>query len=159
MIEKKIQSTEEINSKEIYLVTLEGLKKISIEEALELAQRELNDLVQCSLYNDLPLCKIKNYEQEQYYRKKNKKKSVYIETKIINISPNIDDYDLARKITIIRKFLDNKCIVMIRKKYVRGITKKMNKTIDIETRCRENGIILESTKSKNMYKVTINEKK
>ena len=65
----------EINAKRVILITHTGHNKgnISIDEALSTARTYNLDLVQMN-NEDIPVCKLMNYQKEEYRRKKNTKK-------------------------------------------------------------------------------------
>lgn len=91
----------------INLITENGIIKISYQEAQSKADKQDLDLVQVSMKDNLPLCKIFNYEKFIYEQKKNKKNQKKQELKEIKLSPSIAENDLNVKVKAAKKFIEN----------------------------------------------------
>lgn len=79
----------------------EFLGEMYLSEALSLAYRQEKDLVQIS-YEDIPVCRICNYNLFKYELKKKNKEKIQAQKikkiKIIKLSLNIGENDLKQKI-------------------------------------------------------------
>ena len=82
----------------------------SLAEALELAEKHENDLVEISPKTIPPVCKIMDYGQFLYQRKKSdkkaKKKQKQTEVKGIRLSFRISQHDIDIKANQAKKFLE-----------------------------------------------------
>ena len=91
--------------------TGEKLGKLSLEEAMDIAEGKNLDLVLVSPNPEMPVCKIMNYGKykfEQAKREKEaRKKQKSFEVKEIRITPNIDTHDFEFKAKNARKFLED----------------------------------------------------
>ena len=91
--------------------TGEKLGKLSLDDAIDVAEEKNLDLVLVSPNPEMPVAKIMNYGKykfEQAKREKEaKKKQKVIETKEIRITPNIEEHDFGFKAKNARKFLEN----------------------------------------------------
>lgn len=81
-----------------------GIALMSSDEALKLADDLGLDLVLIN-ENDIPTCKILNYEKFIYNQEKNKSKNKSLPLKEIKLGPNIGENDLNTKVNQIVKFL------------------------------------------------------
>ena len=84
---------------------------ISIEEALQAANKAGLDLVEIQPNVTPPVCKILDYGKFKYeaQRERNeaRKKQKVIEVKEIKLRPNIDHHDFEVKMKSVKKFIDN----------------------------------------------------
>ena len=84
---------------------------ISIEEALQAANKAGLDLVEIQPNVTPPVCKILDYGKFKYEAQKRKnearKKQKVIEVKEIKLRPNIDHHDFEVKMRSVKKFIDN----------------------------------------------------
>lgn len=84
---------------------------ISLDEALDLAEKQKLDLVNISPNAIPPVCKIMSYGKYKYEltkkEKESKKKQKVINVKEIRLTPNIEDHDLGVKAKNASKFLED----------------------------------------------------
>ena len=84
---------------------------MTIEMALQKADRAGLDLVEVSPNTTPPVCKILDYGKFRYEKQKqiknNKKKQHVIQVKEIRVRPNTGDHDLTTKLTKAQQFLLN----------------------------------------------------
>lgn len=119
---KEMQINEEINDKELRVITGDGeqLGIMSAEEALNEAEKRGLDLVKIAPQATPPVCKIMDYSKYRFEQtkkeKENKKNQRVIEIKEVRLSLNIDKHDFDTKVNHARKFLTqgNKVKVTIR---------------------------------------------
>lgn len=119
---KEMQINEEINDKELRVITDSGeqLGIMSAEEALKEADKRDLDLVKIAPQATPPVCKIMDYSKyrfEQAKREKEQKKNQrVVEIKEVRLSLNIDKHDFDTKANQAKKFLgqENKVKVSIR---------------------------------------------
>jgi translation initiation factor IF-3 len=82
---------------------------LSIDEALDLADKQKLDLVNISPNAKPPVCRIMSYGKYKYEltkkEKESKKKQKVINVKEIRLTPNIEDHDLSVKAKNATKFL------------------------------------------------------
>ena len=158
MIATEIKKIDDLEFSEVYLASSgiddKSIVKEDLKIALKYADDNLLNLIHVGWYEKLPLCKFKDLSKERYYKNKSIKNTRVVSQKKILISPNIDNFDLQRKVELIYKALEKKLSVNIQKQFKRGFRKKMNKEIDIEQRLLEYGIILKST-GKNLFKAEL----
>lgn len=117
-----MQINEEINDKELRVITADGeqLGIMSAKEALKEAESRDLDLVKIAPQATPPVCKIMDYSKyrfEQAKREKESKKNQrVVEIKEVRLSLNIDKHDFETKVNHARKFLGqgNKVKVSIR---------------------------------------------
>lgn len=108
----------------VKLVTEEGLKSVTLGEALKKANEEGMDLV---LLNDRDnICKIMNYSKYLYEQKKQKKVQKKLVTKEIKFGPGIAEHDLNIKIKNAKKMLSNKNRVKFIMTFRGRITQQMD---------------------------------
>lgn len=84
---------------------------ISLQEALEHAEKAGMDLVEVSPNADPPVCKVMDYGKYRYKQSKKlhdaKKSQTVIHVKEIRLRPKTEEHDIQVKIRHIKKFLDN----------------------------------------------------
>lgn len=108
---KEMQINEEINDKELRVITFDGeqLGIMSADEALKEAEKRDLDLVKIAPQATPPVCKIMDYSKyrfEQAKREKESKKNQHVvEIKEVRLSLNIDKHDFDTKVNHTRKFL------------------------------------------------------
>ena len=119
---KEMQINEEINDKELRVITESGeqLGIMSADDALKEAEKRDLDLVKIAPQATPPVCKIMDYSKyrfEQAKREKEQKKNQrVVEIKEVRLSLNIDKHDFETKVNQAKKFLsqENKVKVTIR---------------------------------------------
>lgn len=83
----------------------------SIEEALQMAEEQVLDLVEISAKADPPVCRIVDYSKFKYEQKKKQKeqkaKTHKTVLKEIRFSPNTDDHDFNFKVNHAKNFLED----------------------------------------------------
>ncbi len=110
---KELQINEQIREKEVRVIDSDGtqLGVISIDEALNLAEKQKLDLVNISPNAVPPVCKIMSYGKYKYElakkEKESKKKQKIINVKEIRLTPNIEEHDLGVKAKNASKFLED----------------------------------------------------
>ena len=116
------QINEAIRAKEVRLIDENGEMRgiVSIDEALDLAEKADLDLVNISPNAEPPVCKILDYGKyryEQQKKEKNAKKNQHVtEIKEIRLSASIEDHDVEVKAKAASRFLQegNKVKVSLR---------------------------------------------
>ncbi len=102
---------EQIRDKEVRLIGADGeqLGIVSAKDALAMAKEQELDLVKIAPTAKPPVCKIIDYGKYRYEmarkEKEARKKQKITEVKEVQLSPNIDDNDLATKANQARKFI------------------------------------------------------
>ena len=100
--------------------TGEKLGKLSLEEAMDIAEGKNLDLVLVSPNPEMPVAKIMNYGKYKFEQSKKekeaKKKQKVQETKELRITPNIEEHDFGFKAKNAKKFLEdgNKVKITVR---------------------------------------------
>lgn len=135
---------EEIKTKKVLMVTDDGLKEMSIEEALEKAYENNLDLVQVSQKDSLPVCKLTDAAKLAYEKKKKEKEmrknsmKNRVVIKEVQLGVGTQQHDIETKLNNVRKWLyKEKCKVRITLK-LRGrekirtemATKKLNAILE-----------------------------
>ena len=84
---------------------------VSIEEALDWAEKEDLDLVEVAPLADPPVCRLLDFGKfkydEQKRQRKNKKKQHTVAVKEVRMRPGIGDHDLETKLNQAIKFLED----------------------------------------------------
>lgn len=111
MKEQNISINDEIRASKVLVIKEDGSKEeMELEQALNLAKELDLDLVQMNI-QEIPVCKLMNYEKFIYQKQKREKeqkkkqKQNIGETKEIRLSANIDINDLKTKANQTNKFL------------------------------------------------------
>ncbi len=113
----------EITASSVRLVDENGemLGVVTLEKALDHAQRLGLDLVEISPHAEPPVCKIMDFGKYKYQEKKklhdSRKKQKTITTKEIKLRPTISDHDLGIKVKSINSFIEDGDKVKISLKY------------------------------------------
>lgn len=100
--------------------TGEKLGKLSLEEAMDIAEGKNLDLVLVSPNPEMPVAKIMNYGKYKFEQAKKekeaKKKQKVLEVKELRVTPNIEEHDFEFKSKNARKFLEdgNKVKITVR---------------------------------------------
>lgn len=100
--------------------TGEKLGKLSLEEAMDIAEGKNLDLVLVSPNPEMPVAKIMNYGKYKFEQAKKekeaKKKQKIQETKELRITPNIEEHDFGFKAKNAKKFIEdgNKVKITVR---------------------------------------------
>lgn len=108
---KKTEINEDIRDREVRLIDENGdqLGVVSIQEAMELADKRERDLVKIAPGARPPVCKIMDYGKHKYEQakreKETRKKQKTVQVKEIRLSLNIEDNDIKTKATNAAKFL------------------------------------------------------
>lgn len=113
----------EIQSSKVKVVTEDGLKLMSLEEALIFANRDDLDLVEVSKDGDVSICKCMDYSKHLYQQKKKEKTQPKKESmKEIKLGCMIADHDLETKVNNIERLVNkgHKVKVVIILKGYRG---------------------------------------
>ncbi|NCG20680.1 MAG: translation initiation factor IF-3, partial [Rhodobacterales bacterium] len=80
------------------------------EDAMRLANERGLDLIEVAPNGRPPVCKIADYGQLKYDRKKRaasaRKNQVQVQTKEVKVRPKTDEHDMAVKVRHARRFLD-----------------------------------------------------
>lgn len=119
---KELRTNEQIRTREVRLIDVEGEQKgvVPIVDALKLAQESGVDLVEIAPQANPPVCKIMDYGKYKFEQEKklkeSKKKQKLMKLKEIRMQPKIETHDLQFKSKHIREFLEdgNKVKVTIR---------------------------------------------
>lgn len=112
MKDQMVKMNENIESDIIRVIDNEGtqLGVMKLQDGLHYARKVDMDLVEVSPQAHPPVCKIVDWGRYQFESKKKAKlarsKQVVIETKELQLRPNIDEHDLQVKLRNARKFLD-----------------------------------------------------
>ena len=89
----------------------EKLGKLSLDEAIDIAESKNLDLVLVSPNPEMPVAKIMNYGKYKFEQAKKEKESrrnqKAVETKEIRVTPNIGDHDFSFKCKNARGFLES----------------------------------------------------
>lgn len=102
----------EIRSANVRVINEEGeqLGVISLNEALENAEKAGMDLVEVSPNAEPPVCKIMDYGKYRYKQSKKlhdaKKSQTVVHVKEIRLRPKTEEHDIQVKIKHIKKFLE-----------------------------------------------------
>ncbi|HPD55668.1 MAG TPA: translation initiation factor IF-3 [Smithellaceae bacterium] len=102
----------EIRSANVRVINEEGeqLGIISLNEALEHAEKAGMDLVEVSPNAEPPVCKIMDYGKYRYKQSKKlhdaKKSQTVVHVKEIRLRPKTEEHDIQVKIKHIKKFLE-----------------------------------------------------
>ncbi len=103
---------EDILAQELIVITEDGEKHgpLTLEQALEMAEEAVLDLVEVSPNMSPPVCKLLDYGKFKYQQQKKKaeakKKQKIVEIKEIKMRPNIDTHDYETKTKAMRRFFD-----------------------------------------------------
>ncbi|OGP67383.1 MAG: translation initiation factor IF-3 [Deltaproteobacteria bacterium RBG_16_44_11] len=109
---KDLRINREIKSAKVRVISDESkqLGVISLDEALEHAEKAGLDLVEVSPTAEPPVCKIMDYGKYRYKQSKKlhdaKKSQTVIHVKEIRLRPKTDEHDIQVKIKHIKKFLE-----------------------------------------------------
>lgn len=109
-INKRIRINENIRVPEVRVISSDGqqLGVMPTSKALEMAQEEDLDLIEVSPNTIPPVVKILDWGKYKYEQQKQKTKQKSIEVKGIRLGIKIGEHDLATKLRLAEKFLNNK---------------------------------------------------
>ncbi|HOG82643.1 MAG TPA: translation initiation factor IF-3 [Smithellaceae bacterium] len=116
---KDLKINRDISSATVRVINDEGqpLGVISLEEALDHAEKAGLDLVEVSANANPPVCKIMDYGKYRYKQSKKlqdaRKSQTVIHVKEIRLRPKTEAHDLQTKIKHIKKFLEQQDKVKI----------------------------------------------
>ncbi len=121
-IKQDLLINEQIRFKEVQVIDDKGSKldKMSIRDALNLAEDKNLDLVLVSSNPNNPVCKLMDYGKYKFEQakreKESKKKQKIFELKEIRVTPNIEEHDFNFKVKNATKFLNegNKVRITVR---------------------------------------------
>ena len=121
-IKQELPINGQIKAKEVQLISDNGEKlgMLPIARALEIAEEKKLDLVLVSPNAQVPVCKIMNYGKYKFEQAKKekeaKKKQKIQETKVLRITPNIEEHDFGFKAKNAKKFIEdgNKVKITVR---------------------------------------------
>ena len=96
---KNILSNNEIRSREVYLILEDGMNKKSFKDAMITAKSECLDLVQVSVKDGIPVCKLLDKNKYAYELKKKAKNSKVKrpELKEVRMTANTEVNDIKTK--------------------------------------------------------------
>ena len=121
-IKHTLRLNERISAAEVRLIDAKGaqLGLVSLEDAMERAQRDGLDLVEVAPNSAPPVCKIMDYRRhvfDQKRRLKEARKKSRSQLKEIRMRPLIDKHDLETKVKRMRDFLEKGHKVKITMRY------------------------------------------
>lgn len=107
-MEERRRINHQIRIPQIRVVDEEGqqLGVMTPAEARKLAEDRGLDLVEVAPNARPPVCRIMDYGRFRYEQKKNQKKQVQVQTKILKLRPKTDPHDLQTKLRHARRFLE-----------------------------------------------------
>ena len=108
-LEERRRINSQIRIPQIRVVDEEGqqLGVMSPGEARKIAEDRGLDLVEVAPNARPPVCRIMDYGRFRYEQKKNQKKQVQVQTKILKLRPKTDQHDLQTKLRHARRFLQD----------------------------------------------------
>ena len=113
-----------------------GVHRMSLADAIKLAEETDEDVVAVNLHNDIPVCKIISYSKFLYDKKKKEKENAKKsrlnsqDTKEVIISTSISDHDLKIKANNVDRILKGNDKVTLTIKYKGRETRLINQGID-----------------------------
>ena len=107
-MEERRRINHQIRIPQIRVVDEEGqqLGVMSPADARKIAEERGLDLVEVAPNARPPVCRIMDYGRFRYEQKKNQKKQVQVQTKILKLRPKTDQHDLQTKLRHARRFLE-----------------------------------------------------
>lgn len=104
---KKYRLNEQIRVLEVRVIDAEGqqLGVLPTRQAIDLASEQGLDLIEVSPLAQPPVCKIMDYGKFQYQQSRSQQKAKKIDTKVIRLSLNIGQHDIAVRQKQANKFL------------------------------------------------------
>jgi len=107
-LEERRRINHQIRIPQIRVVDEEGqqLGVMTPAEARKIAEDRGLDLVEVAPGARPPVCRIMDYGRFRYEQKKNQKKQVQVQTKILKLRPKTDQHDLQTKLRHARRFLE-----------------------------------------------------
>ena len=107
-LEERRRINHQIRIPQIRVVDEEGqqLGVMSPADARKIAEERGLDLVEVAPNARPPVCRIMDYGRFRYEQKKNQKKQVQVQTKILKLRPKTDQHDLQTKLRHARRFLE-----------------------------------------------------
>ena len=107
-MEERRRINHQIRIPQIRVVDEEGqqLGVMTPAEARKIAEERGLDLVEVAPGARPPVCRIMDYGRFRYEQKKNQKKQVQVQTKILKLRPKTDQHDLQTKLRHARRFLE-----------------------------------------------------
>ena len=147
--------------------TGEKLGKLSLEEAMDIAEGKNLDLVLVSPNPEMPVAKIMNYGKYKFEQAKKekeaKKKQKIQETKELRITPNIEEHDFGFKAKNAKKFIEDgnkvKITVRFRGRELNNVKMGENVLNDFAKEIEDVAEVEKETKLKGKNKYIINAKK
>lgn len=116
------KTNQQIRSNNIYLIEdNKGTTLMDLQTAMSMAAAAELDLVEVSLRDGIPVCKILDYGKYKYQMHKkqmeNKKHQPKNTLKEIRLSPRIEKHDIEVKLNQVRRFLDENFKVQVSVKF------------------------------------------
>lgn len=107
-MEERRRINHQIRIPQIRVVDEEGtqLGVMTPADARKIAEDRGLDLVEVAPGARPPVCRIMDYGRFRYEQKKNQKKQVQVQTKILKLRPKTDQHDLQTKLRHARRFLE-----------------------------------------------------
>ncbi|MAD60365.1 MAG: translation initiation factor IF-3 [Myxococcales bacterium] len=107
-MEERRRINHQIRIPQIRVVDEEGqqLGVMTPADARKIAEERGLDLVEVAPGARPPVCRIMDYGRFRYEQKKNQKKQVQVQTKILKLRPKTDQHDLQTKLRHARRFLE-----------------------------------------------------
>jgi translation initiation factor IF-3 len=107
-LEERRRINHQIRIPQIRVVDEEGtqLGVMTPADARKIAEDRGLDLVEVAPGARPPVCRIMDYGRFRYEQKKNQKKQVQVQTKILKLRPKTDQHDLQTKLRHARRFLE-----------------------------------------------------
>lgn len=112
-ISKEMMINEEIRDSEVRVIDSDGsqLGIMSVNDAMDAANKKNLDLVKISPNANPPVCKIMDYGKYRFElakkEKENRKNQKVVNLKEVRLSPSIDNHDFETKLKNACKFLKN----------------------------------------------------
>lgn len=110
---RKNRINDEITSRQVRLIGPDGVQVgvVTLEEALEIADKAELDLVEISAEADPPVCRVMDYGKHVFEEKKRqaeaRKKQKQIQVKEIKIRPGTEEGDYQVKLRNLKRFLED----------------------------------------------------
>jgi translation initiation factor IF-3 len=145
-LEERRRINHQIRIPQIRVVDEEGqqLGVMSPADARKIAEERGLDLVEVAPNARPPVCRIMDYGRFRYEQKKNQKKQVQVQTKILKLRPKTDQHDLQTKLRHARRFLEggNRVRFVVRMRgRERAVTDRwISQLIDLTDQLKDVGI-------------------
>jgi len=110
-ITKEVRVNDKIRSRQVRVIDADGnqLGVLAVDQAIELARAQGQDLVEVAPQADPPVCRILDYGKYKYQQSKRsqaaKRKQRVIQVKEVKFRPKTDEHDYLFKVEHVRRFL------------------------------------------------------